>query len=244
MRRVGASCCSTNRGSCCPRLTPAHILNLSPARALQPPRIQHLRTQYFVAKESGQRGAGEGCWAKKNIPTGTAFQLDICRKLENDGEADALEADGAYFVPFSFGADDHPSTRVLCDGELTTLARVREFLLPDALCDPAVVALLAPDQLLNKANDLSYTPGMLPDAYENVVQSRKANAGAFVLEIQEGSVTSSIVLITRDVTAGEELGIGYGYSFWRKHAEMARYLASLSDCEVREMKNLLSSHFS
>lgn len=199
--------------------------------------------EYFLAKPSNQKGAGEGCFAKKDICGGTVFKLDIDQVMENDTAADELEARGAFFVNFSFRADDDPMTRVLCDGELMTFARVCELLRPDALCDPAVVAMLAPDQLLNKANDLSYSPGMLPDAYESVV-SLKLNAGAFVLEVKEGLVTSALVLVTQDVKAGEEFGIGYGYNFWAKHAAMARYVAALSDYEVREMKNLLTSHFS
>ena len=70
-----------------------------------------------------------------------------------------------------------------------------------------------------------------------MVQSLKPNAGAFVLEVKGGLVASALVLVTRDVKAGEEMGIGYGYNFWRnrKHAEMARYVAAMSDFEVREL---------
>ena len=42
----------------------------------------------------------------------------------------------------------------------------------------------------------------------------------------------------------EELGITYGYSFWEKHASMARYIASLSDFDIGELKSLLATHFS
>ena len=104
--------------------------------------------------------------------------------------------------------------------------------------------MLAPNQLLNKANDLSYTPGISAGAYETVVNLLKANAGAFLLEVKGGMVTCALVLVTRDVKAGEELGIAYGYDFWRKHASMARYVASLSDFEVCELKSLLATHFS
>ena len=104
--------------------------------------------------------------------------------------------------------------------------------------------MLKPSQLLNKANDLSYTPGMSAGSYETVVDLRKANAGAFLLEVKGGFIASAMVLVTRDVKAGEELGISYGYSFWRKHALMARYVASLSDFEICELKSLLTEHFS
>ena len=104
--------------------------------------------------------------------------------------------------------------------------------------------MLEPSQLLNKANDLSYTPGITAGGYETVVDLLKKNAGAFVLEVKGGLVASAMVLVTRDVKAGEELGIAYGYSFWEKHASMARYIASLSDFDIGELKSLLATHFS
>ena len=103
--------------------------------------------------------------------------------------------------------------------------------------------MLAPDQPLNKANDLNYTPGMTRDAYLQVESYMAKNAGAFVFGVEDGLVACAMVLIMRSATAGDELGIGYGYEFWSKHAEMTRYAASLSDTEVSDLKNLLAHYF-
>ena len=67
------------------------------------------------------------------------------------------------------------------------------------------------------------------------------NRGAFVLEVREGLDASALMLLTQNVQAGDEFGVGYGYSFWRKHTAMARHVAALSDWEIRELKSLLES---
>ena len=104
--------------------------------------------------------------------------------------------------------------------------------------------MLEPHQLLNKANDLAYSLGVAARGYMTRVDFFKVNAGAFILEIKGGLVSSAMVLIIKDVKAGEEIGVAYGYSFWEKNASMARYVASLSDFEVCELKSMLSTHFS
>ena len=66
-----------------------------------------------------------GCFAKKNIAAGTAFKLDL-QVMENDARADQLEDEGAFFVAYSFSAEEDPLSRVIHDGELTTFSKVKE----------------------------------------------------------------------------------------------------------------------
>ena len=105
------------------------------------------------------------------------------------------------------------------------------------------VGMLVAEQPLNFANDLNYNIGMTCEAYSRVESQMGENVGAFVSEIEGGLVSGAMVLILRDVRAGEEIGIGYGYDFWSKHADMGRYVASLHAWELCELKSMLASHF-
>jgi hypothetical protein len=158
---------------------------------------------YFTVRPSGIPGAGEGLWAKCNVPKHALFRFGHSKPRVSD----KCKQRGFDVIQFYYDEESEPDTPCIYNGKLCKIGGV---FVDERARRPRYV--YAPrDQPMMKANDLAWSPGT--DGYTYMRRSER-NKLELILAYEDGNVVGTYAMANRNIKANEEVGITYSYDYW------------------------------
>ena len=164
----------------------------------------------LVTLRSTLPGAGEGIFARTFIPKHTL--IPITHGAPEAADPSIPDSDVEDILEFSVNRDEIDQTSLcVSDGAIVTLADVKIH--PSAL-EPRIVR--APRcQPCMKGNDLAWDENDVRSEETYLLRAKMLNKMELVLVFDQGRVCGVRGLFTESACGGEEVGITYGYSYWK-----------------------------
>ena len=164
---------------------------------------------YLLIAPSTLAGAGDGMFAKTNIPENTHFPVAISTKTMSSIPPFTSNVSAITFtVPLFVSDDTSLDSECIVDGTITTLANVPLHFL--SVLKP-FYAHVNGDQVSMKANDFAWKPGIIESDYN---QNESQNQLNLLLTFTTGQPVGLSLVNKCIVAKGEELGLTYGFEYW------------------------------
>ena len=147
---------------------------------------------------------GDGLFASQKIRKHTLFDVTF---------EDHVPTPISEYEELAFYVPDDIDSQALCvwDGQLTLWEFVKNKSHPTNKT-PRHVAV-PKDSILMKANDLAWTNHCSAEEYEHAAMC--FNHMEFILEFESCMLCGIKALAFRTIQPGEEIGITYGYPYWK-----------------------------
>ena len=169
----------------------------------------------LCVKTSLLHNAGEGLFARVELPANTVFQTSIVGIMNKASPAvDILEQSGFYTLDMSLSTTDAQDDFVLIDGRLQRMRDLKDISPTEYSRNS--VAIVQKDSYLMKINDAGYFETATPEEYEyaSEVRSNVVFTKSFTWTQQGYKICNIVALTLRKIKQDEELYVQYGQSFW------------------------------
>ena len=151
---------------------------------------------FFEARPSLIQNSGQGLYALRDIPKHSYFSVNSIK---------ARKA-GCFVLPLYVKEGTDMTSWCVFSGKVMQLSDMRID------NNTPKYSYVDKDFLLMKANDFAWKPNI--DSIDYYLNENN-NKLSFVLNYNESECTGIVALALDDITAGNEIGVTYGYDYWK-----------------------------